>query len=408
MPHIFTSFSGSCFAAFHYSALTVPGILLLLAGVAGAVFRRVKFSTAEHVAQYAPCSVLVVPSHPKISVIRSPKRVVRPLGAMRSNKNGTMPIRNHGRALRQRLIPQALTNAATAVVDSLKINSISEKARGGRRVVVKRRNLYSEQLTDLANLYFRISSIPIRFRSKVEDWKRWEVGCFQMLNGDRFRVTSGARTVCADKLPGESLWEHMNQGTLTQQMLEAAGREFRRAHQLWSDEFGGPWSHGDATMTNVIYNKQTGRARLIDFEIIHDQSLPAVARHADDLLVFLLDLVGIVSGRRWLPFALCFLNAYGDADVIAELKTLAAPGGLAWIWWGVRTNFTKPTRVRRRLTRLRNAITRGLPINGNVSHSARVLDYPVGEAISPHPAHRRITANKAETLCLDQYALNNA
>jgi len=120
------------------------------------------------------------------------------------------------------------------------------------------------------------------------------------------------------------------------------------------------------------------------------------------------DLVGIVSGRRWLPFALCFLNAYGDADVIAELKTLAAPGGLAWIWWGVRTNFTKPTRVRRRLTRLRNAITRGLPINGNVSHSARVLDYPVGEAISPHATHRRITANKAQTLCLDQYALNNA
>ncbi|PYJ92220.1 MAG: hypothetical protein DME62_13790 [Verrucomicrobia bacterium] len=31
--------------------------------------------------------------------------------------------------------------------------------------------------------------------------------------------------------------------------------------------------------------------------------------------------------------------------MIAELKTLAAPGGLAWIWWGVRTNFTKPISV---------------------------------------------------------------
>src|SRR5947208_14947090 len=142
---------------------------------------------------------------------------------MPNGKNG------NGLTLLERFIPDGLSNAATTLVDSLKINSISEKVRRRRRVVIKRRNIYGEQLADLANLYFRISSIPIRFRSKVEDWKRWEVGCFQMLNGDRFRVTSGARTVCADKLPGESLWEHMNQGTLTQQMLEAAGREIRRA-----------------------------------------------------------------------------------------------------------------------------------------------------------------------------------
>src|SRR6266581_8602775 len=141
-----------------------------------------------------------------------------------------------------------------------------------------------------------------------------------MLNGDRFRVTSVARTVCADKLPGESLWEHMNRGTLTQQMLEAAGREFFRAHLLWSDEFGGPWSHGDASMTNVIYNEKTGRARLIDFEIRHEKSLPVTARHADDLLVFLLDLVGRVSSRQWIKFAICFLRAYGDATVMRELK----------------------------------------------------------------------------------------
>ena len=42
-------------------------------------------------------------------------------------------------------------------------------------------------------------------------------------------------------------------------------------------------------MTNVIYNEKT-RARLIDFEIRHEKSLPAAARHTDDLLVFLLDM----------------------------------------------------------------------------------------------------------------------
>jgi hypothetical protein len=270
-----------------------------------------------------------------------------------------MPNRENGTSLAERLtnhVPQALSNAAATFVDSLKINSISEKIRRGRRVVIKRRNVYGEQLADLSNLYFRMSGIPIRFWSKAKRWQRWEANCFRMLNGDRFRaVTSGTRTVCLDKLPGKSLWEHLNEGTMTRQMLEAAGTELRRAHQFWSKEFDGPWSHGDSTTTNVIYNQKSGRARLIDFEIVHDRSLPAKSRHADDLLVFLLDVIAIASSRQWLPFALSFLNAYGDPAVIAELTDhLALPGGIAWIWWGVRTSFANPAKVKQRLERIRD------------------------------------------------------
>jgi len=266
----------------------------------------------------------------------------------------------NGFNLTERLVPQGLSNAASAAVEALKINSITEKVRKGRRVVLKRRNVHGEQMADLANFYFRTWNIPIRFLSKVKTWRRWEIKCFNMLNGDRFRaVASGERTVIEDKLPGESLWDHMKRGTLTGGMLKAAAKEFHRGHQFWSDEFADLWSHGDATTTNVIYDEKTDRARLIDFEIMHEKSLPATARQADDLLVFLLDMVGIVSSRQWLPFALCFLNAYGEADVIAELrKRLVLPGGLAWIWWEVRTNFTKPAKITRRLERLRTEIRR--------------------------------------------------
>jgi len=55
-------------------------------------------------------------------------------------------------------------------------------------VIVKRRNLGSEQIADLANLYFRMADIPIRFWSKVNEWRRWEINCFRMLNGDRFQA----------------------------------------------------------------------------------------------------------------------------------------------------------------------------------------------------------------------------
>jgi hypothetical protein len=96
---------------------------------------------------------------------------------------------------------------------------------------------------------------------------------------------------------------------------------------------------------------------LIDFEIVHDKSFPAKSRHADDLLVFLLDLIAVAPNPQWLALALSFLNAYGDAAVILELKNqLGLPSGMAWIWWGVRTSFANPAKVNRRLKKLREII----------------------------------------------------
>jgi hypothetical protein len=310
-----------------------------------------------------------------------------------------MPIREDGPSLAERLlpiVPEALTNATATFVDSLRISSTYEKIRRGRRVVIKRRNIYSQQLADLANLYFRISRIPIRFWGKTEDWQRWEVKCFKMLNGDRFRAfNSGAKAICVDKLPGESLWEHMNRGTLTRQMLEAAAREYCRAHQFWSDEFAGPWSHGDASMENVIYNRKTGRARLIDFELIHEKSLPAKSRQADDLLVFLLDLIGVVPTRQWLPFTLYFLNAYENARVIAALENqLALPNGMAWIWWGVRTSFANPAKVKRRLAKLRDVIAnleRHRAIAGKRARKRRRASITCQEIIPGMPSASSLT-----------------
>jgi hypothetical protein len=204
----------------------------------------------------------------------------------------------NGKPLMDLLVPEGLSHAATSFVESLKINSITEKVRRNRRVVIKRRNVYGVPAADLINFYFRAAGIPIRYLSDVREWRRWEARCFQMLNGDRFRAkVRDSRTVTLDKLPGDNLWDHMNRGTLTPRMLKAAGSEYRRAHHFKNEEFGSGWSHGDASMTNVIYNEKT-RARLIDFEIRHEKSLPATARHADDLLVFSLDLVSRVSSRQ--------------------------------------------------------------------------------------------------------------
>ena len=267
-----------------------------------------------------------------------------------------MPIGDNGANAAQRLMPEALSNAAARFVDSLRINSISKAVRRGRPVVIKRRHVYGEQLSELANVYFHISGLPIRFWTKAEEWQRWELESFKMLNGDRFRASRlHNNAICIDQLPGENLWEHLSRRTLSRGMMEAAGLEFRRAHRFRSKQFRGPWSHGDAGMANVIYDDKSNRARLIDFEIVHAKTLPALSRHADDLLIFMLDLIATAPGRHWLPLTLAFLDAYDNAPVIAQLsRQLAPPSGMAWIWWGVRTSFANPARIRDRLSKLRD------------------------------------------------------
>ena len=105
-------------------------------------------------------------------------------------------------------------------------------------------------------------------------------------------------------------------------------------------------------MSNVVFDPAAGRAHLIDFEIMHDKSLPAPRRHADDLSVFLLDLVALAPAHRWLELSLSFVQTYGDALVIEELRNmLRPPRGLAFIWWRVRTNFVNPRQLLRRLAR---------------------------------------------------------
>jgi len=75
----------------------------------------------------------------------------------------------NGKPLLDRLIPDGLSHAATSFVESLKINSITEKVRRDRRVVIKRRNVYGERGADLINFYFRAAGIPIRYLSDVRE-----------------------------------------------------------------------------------------------------------------------------------------------------------------------------------------------------------------------------------------------
>src|SRR5260370_42176557 len=103
-----------------------------------------------------------------------------------------MPIGKNGNglALLERFIPDGLSDAATAFVESLKINTISEKRRRDRLVVIKGRNIFGERGADMINFYFRAAGITIRYLSNVRDWRRLGGGGLPMLKGGRVRAKS--------------------------------------------------------------------------------------------------------------------------------------------------------------------------------------------------------------------------
>jgi hypothetical protein len=120
----------------------------------------------------------------------------------------------------------------------------------------------------------------------------------------------------------------------------------------------GAWSHGDPHAGNFVYEEGVDRARLIDFEVRHDAALSAEERHADDLLVFLQDIAGRIPPEQWLPGAEAFLDGYGRLEVVERLRErLVVPGGLARIWWAVRTTYMAPSELRRRIGALRESLS---------------------------------------------------
>jgi len=255
--------------------------------------------------------------------------------------------------------PQMWCKHAGSAIDAIRINAISREVRDGRALLVKRRRLTGEPLARTANLFFRAARHPVFVWADAQAWQRWEVSSFNLLHSRQYcAFPAGARTVCADILPGSSLAEHFVLGTFEESMLDAAGFELRRAHQLHSPFFDGPWSHGDPNLANFLFSTQERHARLIDFEVVHQQRLPAMARHVEDVLSFLQDLLGCAPRGTWLAYAQRFLDAYGCDQALRKAlrERLRLPRGIPRIWWWIRTNYVPMRSTRRRLARLRETL----------------------------------------------------
>ncbi len=251
-----------------------------------------------------------------------------------------------------------LFTAASFFAERIKVNAITHEIRDGRQLWIKRRRRSAGLTLACANRFFRLAGNPVQAITDVAAWQRWEIDCFRSLHGGRYLAfADGPRTVAAEHVPGVSLAQHLDRATLVPAMTAAAARELRRCHDSSCALLGGGWSHGDPHAGNFLYDASEDRARLIDFEVRHEAALTPEERHADDLLVFLQDVVGRVSAGAWLPLATAFLHAYDRPEVVARLAPrLALPRGIPRIWWAVRTTYLPGAELAHRLELLRETL----------------------------------------------------
>ncbi|MCY1022742.1 phosphotransferase [Pyxidicoccus sp. MSG2] len=242
-------------------------------------------------------------------------------------------------------------------IESVRVNSVRLETRRDVTVWVKRRRLGMGAVIATGNVFLRLSRSRIRMFVSCSRWRDWELDSFRLLHAGRVAERWKGCGVALEALPGERLDLLLARGQLTPPMVEAAAHELRRAHGLTFPGSSRPWSHGDAHLKNVLYDAGEQRAWLIDFETPHEARLPAGDRHADDLFVFLLDLVGRAPEGPVEGLAAAFLRAYAREDVLrALLARLQPPRGLERALWKSRSQQLPEARLLRWLEHLRNEV----------------------------------------------------
>jgi hypothetical protein len=134
---------------------------------------------------------------------------------------------------------------------------------------------------------------------------------------------AGKDALLLPRLPGHSLRELLqgSPGVARESglALKLAVLELARLHGCWTPHPGDgrvhPFSHADATVRNVLVDREREQAAWIDFETVHSHSLPAPVRQADDLLTLLCSAAAVIEPPELPCLCQTLLGSYGSSLV---------------------------------------------------------------------------------------------
>jgi tRNA A-37 threonylcarbamoyl transferase component Bud32 len=246
-------------------------------------------------------------------------------------------------------------------ISCVRVNSVSCRVQGGRRCYVKTRRLGAGAVIAAGNVFLARSKSRIAMFVRTAEWLSWEAAALDALHPGVV-VSSTGRTLVLETIEGSPV-----RGAIDGRALAAVGAELARAHRSVRID-GRPFSHGDPHLANFLFDG--ARARLIDVETVHNPGLTDRERHADDLLVVLLDAASTVGDDRRAQILDALVTAYDDTEVVAAIiPRLARPRGLERVLWATRTHFANDAALDAILAAVGRAVggrmRRATPVPGN-------------------------------------------
>ncbi len=252
---------------------------------------------------------------------------------------------------------ERLQQSIARLLNRIRVNRIERQTCDGAVVFVKTRRFGGGLAVWFGNWFLYLAGSGVCMFVRSSDWMKWEAHCVGLLYPDRPAVKfAPGNAIVIPEICGVSLRQMLKSGDVNLEAFAAAARELRRVHAIECSHYKAAWSHGDLHLDNILYDRNSNHATLIDFDTRHELSLNATQRHADDLKTVLLELLAI-RHEDWIEPASRFLNEYGDAFVLTELnRGLFIPHGMARIFWFTRTDCSAMRDIEQRYHRLQKII----------------------------------------------------
>lgn len=207
---------------------------------------------------------------------------------------------------------------------TLRYNGVQRVQRGETWYCRKHRRWLTGPLIRAGNAWLRWQGAGVQILD-FDKWARREEQIYATMYGMATLIDRDA--LWLPILPGERLdvWLAAPARSPSEKTfaVSAALASLVKLHQCTdagADGLSEVASHGDATVSNVLFDSSSGRASWCDFETQHDILRPAVWRHADDLRALLCSAAVWFHAEELPPMVENFVAGYARDDVISTLQ----------------------------------------------------------------------------------------
>ena len=189
-------------------------------------------------------------------------------------------------------------------ISKVRINRTALVEIEGEQFVLKKRSFVSPVLIAIGNRVLSLRRVPVEVLH-YKEWLQWErqIQAASASAGSK----ESSEGLLMHKLPGRALPELIGSETMNDdraiEMLSLALNALYQMHQLSLEAGIGVnarscfFSHGDASISNVLFDVKSNQACWFDFDLRHNLRQPAQLRHADDLRAFLYTATQCLKSR---------------------------------------------------------------------------------------------------------------